>query len=123
MKNKNIKFAIKKINALKMLQCEKEVEKLKEKLMVDKSQNQELVSLLCEHAVLCYFCCYRRKKRYFSSPYEVLKKLSINEICDIYDGYMGLNDAQELSYNTSFETQVKDFKRRQKCCSKMNLTD
>lgn len=112
MKNKNIKFAIKKVNALQMYQSQQEVEKLKEKLLAYKSQNQELLSLLCEHAVLCYFCCYKRNKRYFCSPYEVLKKLSINQICDIYDEYMGLEDTQELNYNTSFKKQVKNYKRR-----------
>lgn len=107
MKHNILTYQIKKLSALEMITCETHAKKLFKKLFNGDNESKELLTSLCEHASLCYFCLYQNNKRLFSSPFKVLQSISINELCDVYDAYQTMSNAEECEYNGSLESQLK----------------
>lgn len=103
-------YQIKKLNTLEMLKCETHAKKLFRKLFSGDNETREILTALCEHACLCYYCLYQKQKRMFSSPFKVLQKLTIDELCEVYDSYYALGDEVEAEYNSTFEAQLENEK-------------
>jgi len=84
-----MKYTIRKLSALDVLNCVEISSKTYQSLNIDSESNQ-LALALSEHASLAYYCLYDGEKQTFTSPLDVLKALSINELCDVYDEYINL---------------------------------
>ena len=104
-------YSLLKLSAAEALECI-ELEKQFRNSFAPKDSNPELADALCENAVLGYFCVLDGKKRAFSSPMEVLKKLSLDALAKIYEEYCAFCDEKEEisehSVNESFGKYAKE---------------
>ncbi len=105
-----MKYTIKKLSALDVLNCIESAKEVHQSLNIDSESNQ-LAHALSEHATLAYYCLYDGDNQVFSCPLDVLKTLSINELCDVYDEYFNIYQSSdcelEIGTNESFDLQLK----------------
>lgn len=86
------KYYLKPLCAQDVLGCKKAATTMVDQRLADDMdvESYSLLTSLCEHAALVFYCTYCDGERFFSSPDEVLEKLKIAQLCDIFEAYLDL---------------------------------
>ncbi len=107
---KSKEYTVSELSSVQTLEAINLSIKFKEQILSDNEAseyNEELVEVLCEFGVLCFYCLTIDDEKAFSNPLQVLQTLSIDDLCDVYDVYSSLRKSKnyendEFSYNENF---------------------
>lgn len=109
------KFELKRLSALEVVECLACADRLEQELQIEDS-NPELVRALCEYGALGYCTVYREGRRAFDSARQVLERLTLDQLADLYGAYERRYGrtaeetavASEFGRNETFERQAEE---------------